>query len=792
MSLNEDFIVFKNYLSKWATDEFYKHNQNYWQDLVLPNLKDYERSNVDYYEFTDLSNLDLRANLRVIVNNWYSMKLNKSPIEIFNWLKETQTIANKYYHPASHPDEEEISRAYDTIWRIADSLGFDNNFIEDCKRKRNNGENNFVETNSYQSLLSLSELFEKRIIFRIPDFQRGYSWEKKHYEQFWEDIKQLDDGRIHYTGVLTLDKVSINQNNYNSWRDVDWLFRESPEYTPYYIIDGQQRITTMLIILFCISKKVDEVKREEIFSKYFRIIRDNSIGNLFGYATNEIANNFFANRFGLHNQQLNAQDLYTDRLIEAENYFDLIFENLAQIRINSVLDKITNMFKFNVYEISDELDTSIIFETMNNRGKPLSKLELLKNRLIYISTRLQDHEDVRAEIRNKINNTWAVVYKYLGKNKNKPLDDDDFLLNHYFMYYKYYGIKTDLIYNSLFQDIDDTETIEGKFTMNGVRDGEITYQTIHRYVDSIERSIKIWFSIKNPLHPENDLDIRIKNLLDKIDRLPYRAFDPCIMAALLGFNSTDSIVRMLEIMEKFIVKSFFIGGMRKHYQKNVFLGRATQLYNNQAEHPISWFIDEIDRAINQIRQIQPPRNFVKRLTDQINDLEKGFFDWEGINHILYEYELELQGEHDNRVDWSRAKRQTSIEHIYPQNPNEDWGNFDIFNQNQKQKIKSSLGNLLIVRRTLNEHLQNRGFAYKKRHIRADGTDEGYYLGSYSEIEVSNKDNWTVHEILSRGIKILEFMNNKWNFGLPEDLDGKKRILGLHFLNNITEDNFIIF
>lgn len=56
-------------------------------------------------------------------------------------------------------------------------------------------------------LQSLTEIFNEKI-FRIPDFQRGYSWENNQLEDFWEDLMNLKDDKIHYTGLLTVESVS--------------------------------------------------------------------------------------------------------------------------------------------------------------------------------------------------------------------------------------------------------------------------------------------------------------------------------------------------------------------------------------------------------------------------------------------------------------------------------------------------------------------------------------------------------------------------------------------------------
>lgn len=55
-------------------------------------------------------------------------------------------------------------------------------------------------------LLTVSKIFSENL-FRIPDYQRGYSWELVHLRDFWSDIEQLVEGKSHYTGVITLESV---------------------------------------------------------------------------------------------------------------------------------------------------------------------------------------------------------------------------------------------------------------------------------------------------------------------------------------------------------------------------------------------------------------------------------------------------------------------------------------------------------------------------------------------------------------------------------------------------------
>lgn len=108
--------------------------------------------------------------------------------------------------------------------------------------------------------------------------------------------------------------------------------------------------------------------------------------------------------------------------------------------INSIFIKLTQKLMFNIHEIEDDYDVFVAFETMNNRGKKLTNLELLKNRLIYLTTLYSDttiDEYEKTSLRNDINETWKEVYFQLGRNENIPLSDDEFLRAHWIIYFAY-------------------------------------------------------------------------------------------------------------------------------------------------------------------------------------------------------------------------------------------------------------------------------------------------------------------------------------------------------------------
>lgn len=87
-------------------------------------------------------------------------------------------------------------------------------------------------------LQSLDQLFQNKL-FRIPDYQRGYAWQRSQLVDFWEDLLNLQDYRYHYTGMLSLK--TLKRADIENWGSDLWMLDKG--FKPCHIVDGQQRIT---------------------------------------------------------------------------------------------------------------------------------------------------------------------------------------------------------------------------------------------------------------------------------------------------------------------------------------------------------------------------------------------------------------------------------------------------------------------------------------------------------------------------------------------------------------------
>ncbi len=640
-------------------------------------------------------------------------------------------------------------------------------------------------------LKSFSDIFNGKFL-RIPDYQRGYAWGKHQFKDFWEDLINLEDGHIHYTGVLTLEKVTKQkkEEKIEFWKTDTGAFESD---SAYYIVDGQQRITTGIILIKVILESVKNqewfagIEYPDLIKQYIGRKNQNGI-NLyyFGYTADNPSYEFLKTKiFGdKSTSNENKETLYTTNLEEAKIFFKQKVDELTIEEKEIIFKKLTENFRFNVYEIADDLDVFVAFETMNNRGKKLSNLELLKNRLIYLSTKFQDKD--KDKLRTSINDCWKTIYEYLGKNKNNILEDDTFLKNHWIMYHDYSREKG----NDYIVDLLEERYIAKRIAIKNEEE-LLSIKEINDYVLSLKESVEHWYYLHNP--DEANYDNKIKFLLDKLYRLNYGAFAPLLMAIFSRDNeyNINEVCELLKLMEKYIFLIFKISQRRANTGDSSFYGFARQYYKNELSISDIIGIKDIDNdkysGINWwLASYFDLKLFHNYLSERFKNRD-GYYSWNGLSYFLFEYELNLKNQSSNNApkinwkDYTESKADyRSIEHILPQTPSEECWQKEIVGLSniEIKNLTNSLGNLVPLSSSKNSKLQNYCFEIKKNG--KDGTFTGYKNGSYSEQKIKEKDNWGVNEIKERGIELLMFMAEHWDI---EELKDKEKQQEFLFLNN---------
>jgi uncharacterized protein with ParB-like and HNH nuclease domain len=688
---------------------------------------------------------------------------------------------------------------------------------------------------------SLDSLFKEKI-FRIPDYQRGYAWQRKQLKDFWEDLINLSDNRSHYTGVLTLNQIPSSEIATNTKEY--WLV-EDHSYKVYHVVDGQQRLATFIIFLqafvdfmkglpesqgktdadIYITESLNVAALKDRYLFKAKPTGDKFRTYKFGYTEDNPSYNYL--RFRILGEEGGGsleETFYTLNLSNAKDYFtgqlSELYHQDGRQELDHIYKKLTKRFLFNEYVIKDEFDVFVAFETMNNRGKKLSNLELLKNRLIYLTTLYNEQElDAAAHksLRSRINDGWKEVYHQLGRNKTHPLSDDDFLRAHWTMYFKYSRktgkdyirflldeqFTTKKVYKTIErpvtlevpeeirseEDLDEIEeenedALEEQMTVSAA---QLAPTEIRDFVLSLKESAVYWFRSFFP-HFDISLSPEEHKWIDRLNRIGIVYFRPLIMSILKNVNSSEKRIQIFKSIERFIFIAFRMNAGRANYGSSEFYNAARELDRGEVD------LVAITKKLNAKLEYTLHEDGTLRTDDFYNLLFKkfkegsGYYGWSGLRYFLYEYELDLLSESiQKKVDWNdllKSERdRITIEHVFPQTETEEWAmSFVSVEPADRKFYSASLGNLLLLSSAINSSLQNDSFSEKK-HARYDSSGKkirnGYSDGSHSEIEVSAFSSWGAEEIKSRGIKLLKFMETRWDFRFKNDTE-RERLLFLNF------------
>ncbi|MCY7334364.1 MAG: DUF262 domain-containing HNH endonuclease family protein [Pseudanabaena sp. CAN_BIN31] len=607
---------------------------------------------------------------------------------------------------------------------------------------------------------SLDSLFKEKI-FRIPDYQRGYAWQKEQLKAFWEDLINLSSDRSHYTGVLTLKQIpdgDIAEDSKEFW------LLDNQSYHVYQVVDGLQRLTTFIIFLQALvdviktlpenNGKADDsifvntfVKLSDLQTRYlFKEPPDNEFRTyLFGYEEDNPSDKYFkCNILDEPNAGLVEETFYTLNLSNAKTYFTKQLQELYKPEkpqplqgieaLQDIYKKLTKQFLFNEYVIENEFDVFVAFETMNNRGKSLSNLELLKNRLIYLTTLYSDIElkaAPRKHYRDSINEAWKEIYRQLGRNKTNPLNDDDFLRAHWIMTFPYSQrggqdyirflldkkftpqnvhkkvecvvlLETPQeIRSEQEQGIGEVEDDNGSADIDTITglSAQLKPKEILDYVDSLKVSSVHWF---NSFFPELSTEISSdeKQWLDRLNRVGIAYFRPLIVAILKNESNKDERIRIFKEIERFIFVMFRMNSEKSNYGSSEFYRAASRINRDKA--PLNEIITKLqNRFASTLNNDNTFRtdDFYNSLSKKFKD-GSGYYGWSGLRYFLYEYEIKIAGTQHPKVTWKNflksEKDKISIEHVYPQTTTKDWNDaFNDVNQEQRRFYKATLGNLLL-------------------------------------------------------------------------------------------------
>ena len=282
---------------------------------------------------------------------------------------------------------------------------------------------------------NINQLFKRPVSYLIPQFQRPYAWkEKEQWEPLWKDVlsvanrclKEDTDGKIrpHFLGAIVLQH------------------RESRMVTKTVVVDGQQRLTTLQLLIKAtqqVFQQMDDIERAarlrelienpshlttENTSNWAKILQSNiSDQRVFQEA---IEGSFSTER--RDHWPITQSFLYFKKEVEAWLHdHDEVDTSIA--RANALEKALTKYIQIAVIDLAKDEDAHVIFETLNARGEPLTQSDLVKNTIMYKA-------DV-VENRQKAEELWGGMFdgdrwwrKDTGEPQLKRIQLDRFL-NHW-------------------------------------------------------------------------------------------------------------------------------------------------------------------------------------------------------------------------------------------------------------------------------------------------------------------------------------------------------------------------
>ncbi|MGL2445111.1 DUF262 domain-containing protein [Helicobacter pylori] len=572
-------------------------------------------------------------------------------------------------------------------------------------------------------LLDLDGVIEKGV-FEIPSYQRGYAWQMKQLKDFWSDLEHVSklENKFHYMHSLTLRKSD------DDFEDID-----------FEIIDGQQRLATSLILLGLLAKTT---KNENYSLANLKFILS------YNFYYHDIGEAFRAIMEEERDLEKFKTSFYAKNLIDAYAFFKEKISDTPVGTLEKMFDALTKKMLFSVVELNDNrIDPFSSFETINNRGKDLSTLELLKNRLHFVAHKICDEEDLE-NLQNEINDTYTRIYHDLRQFEDAHLES---FLKHFVAYY--YGE------NSKFKERLLNTAFDAHKKYDDLYD---EYEKINDLLLYLSYSSKVWYF----LHTLDDEELRIEitpkmhGLLDKMRRLnalSENAFLPLLLSLLtiqLAVRSgserhytTKELEGLLEYLERFGFLIYGVAG--KNTAKNEWIGLAFK-----AIQACRFWKDKI--TIEDLPTLE--KNFFKGEHSGLELLEEyihskknteKWYQWgKVLNYLLYEYELYHNPETTLNFDSSLE----SIEHILPQNPDQGYSAKEK-SWAKNPRIAHALGNLLLIPKNANSSLSNKPFEEKRKE---------YLKGSYSEKEVAKNASFGIVEIQKRSEKLLDFLIARYN------------------------------
>lgn len=546
-----------------------------------------------------------------------------------------------------------------------------------------------TETDTYRKLIG------NGLTYQIPRFQRDYSWSEEEWEDLWTDILgTIQEGGepAHYMGYLVL---------------------QSQDEKSFDVIDGQQRLTTLSLIVLAVLKNlqrlVEDKKNPDQNKQRLEQIRNTYIGYL-DPVTLITRNKLTLNRNNdgyyqtylvpLGHLPVRGFRASEHSLRKAFEWFEKRIRDYAKkqptdegVALASLVERLSDRLFFTVISVTDELNAYKVFETLNARGVRLSSTDLLKNYLFSVLHKKGEHASEMQALEDR----WESMVSRLG-TESFP----DFLRMHW------NSRRTFVRQSDLFK------TIRTRVSDRGA---------VFELLRGMEEDMDTYLALTNP--EASHWLAKLKGFAQQLRMFRVRQPFPLILAAhrVLSQEQFSQVLRACTIIA---LRYNVIGNLPTNEQERTYHAAAQKL--NQAGSI------NAQQVLESLQDIYPKDEVFKavfadkiiRTTDARNNRV--------VRYILCELERQHSGQ-----DYDFESDAFNIEHVLPQNPQTNWAQFS---DEEVESMVYRIGNMALLAKGDNKHIGNANYAAKRSVLQASN------FGLTQKLAEENA-HWTPERIAAR-------------------------------------------
>lgn len=597
------------------------------------------------------------------------------------------------------------------------------------------------------NVFTIEELFSGKVL-HIPDYQRGYSWEKPQWTDFLEDLEYLAPGKHHYTGTVVLHEQG------EKIRDEGGKSNQV-----FHLVDGQQRLTTVVLLLNRISAFFPSSRKtlvDGIRSSYVEFKNLNDVPT-YKLVLNTDCHEFFVRNILTNPSGPQGPTIAShNRLREADTFFSTYLAKKKSALgegfdgwLFDLYVKVTTQLKVCLYMVEDTSEVGVIFESMNNRGKQLSELEKVKNHLLYLASKLDLAEP--HELGQRVNATWSAVFqKLMASDLNTAQDEDRLLRAHWLT-----------VFDPAPREWAGSDSVKSKYNLRAYHGKhKAMLADLTKYVMSLQDAVVPFTEAFRPqlssaftsfTDQERERVIRASEKLRRIRIIA--PFLPCLIATRLKYpDCAEKYERILQLCELYAFRVYRVRERRSDAGQGVLFSLGYRIYQGNVD---------FEEALRQIRHLALSYCSRKDLESflKLDDEHNNWYDAK-LKYILYEYEEHLAGKNGVKVSWDvfeADSKNRTIEHILPQTATADcW--LKAFTAGQRRIFTHDLGNLCLTEN--NSSYGNKCFPEKKGH---PGQGVCYSNANlYQERELANYTQWDESTLRERRLRIEKWFLKRWN------------------------------